>query len=91
MKEQDLKAILKDFATRIQYARENMKKDEKGQKAHLKSLFEAKDNLLVVIENSVDSIMKSFDTIEVLDKAIDSKDRHAEKLSKEEISKYDKE
>ena len=91
MKEQDLKMVLKDFATRIEYARENMKKEEKGLKPHLKSLFGAKDNLLAVIESNVASIMNTFDAIEVLDKVIDKEDKKAEKLSNEEISKYDKE
>ena len=83
--------VLKDFATRVEYVRENMKKDEKGLKPHLKSLFGAKDNLLAVIESNVASILLAFDAIEVLDKVIDKEDRKAEKLSAEEISKYDKE
>ncbi len=91
MKEQDLKMVLKDFATRIEYVRENMKKDEKGLKPHLKSLFAAKDNLLAVIESNVASVLLTFDAIEVLDKVIDKEDKKAEKLSNEEISKYDKE
>ena len=91
MKEQDLKTVLKDFATRVNYARENMKKEEKGQKPHLKALFGAKDNLLAIIESNLAGIINAFDAIDVVDKVIDKEDRKAEKFSDEEISKFDKE
>lgn len=93
MKEQDLVVVLKDFAKRIEYARENMKMDmEKcACHKHVKSLQEAKGELLKVIDNSIGSILGCFGAIEVIDEEIKRTDKKAEKLSSEEISKFDKE
>ena len=52
MKEEDLTLVLKDFAKRVEYVRENLKADEKKAHRHLKDLYQTKDELLNVIENS---------------------------------------
>lgn len=93
MKEQDLVVVLKDFAKRIDYARENMKMDMEKCSCHkhVKALQEAKGELLNVIDNSVASILGCFTAIEVIDEEIKRTDKKAEKLSNEEISKFDKE
>ena len=90
MKEQDLVKILNDFAKRVEYVREDMKKDEKGAHKHLKSLLMAKDGLLTVVENNINSIIGCFQAIEVLDESIKKEDKHEEKFSDKEISKYEK-
>ena len=91
MKEEDIKVVLKDFAIRVGYARENMLKDPNAKKAHLKKLFKAKEALMIVVDNSVGSILKCFDAIDELDNLIIKIDKHAEKFSEDEISKFDKE
>ncbi len=90
MKEEDLAAVLQDFGKRIEYARENMKKDEKEAPQRLKALFEAKSGLLDVIDGDVKSILECFKAVAVLDAIIKKGDKHAEKLQDEELSKYDK-
>lgn len=90
MKEQDLIKILEDFSKRVEYIREDLKKDEKGAKKGLKTLLEAKDGLLSVIDNNLNSILGTFGAIEVLDEIIKKIDKEELKFSDKEISKYEK-
>ena len=88
MKEEDLTLVLKDFAKRVEYVRENMKADEKKAHKHLKDLYQTKDELLNVIENSTSSILATFEAVKVLDGIIKKEAKRVEKLSDEELSKY---
>lgn len=90
MNEQNLTKILKDLANRVEYIREDMKKENKKGSKHLKSLYSAKENLLCVIENNINSIIGTFAAIEVLDENIKKDDKHNESLAEKELSKYDK-
>ena len=88
MKEEDLTLVLKDFAKRVEYVRENLKADEKKSHRHLKDLYQTKDELLNVIENSTSSILATFEAVKVLDGIIKKEAKRVEKLSDEELSKY---
>ena len=90
MKEQDLIKVLEDFSKRVEYIREDIKKGEKGAHKHLKSLYEAKENLLMVIESNLGSILSVFQAIDVIDQAIMKENKSDEKLSDKELSKYEK-
>ena len=88
MREEDLTIVLKDFAKRIEYVRENMKAEEQKAHRHLKDLYKTKEELLNVIDNSVNSILSTFDAVAVLDGVIKKEGKRVEKLSDEELSKY---
>ena len=88
MREEDLTIVLKDFAKRIEYVRENMKAEEQKAHRHLQDLYKTKEELLNVIDNSVNSILSTFDAVAVLDGVIKKEGKRVEKLSDEELSKY---
>ena len=90
MKEEDIKAILTDFAKRVGYARETLKTDEKVKKMHLKGIFDAKDKALESVEANVKAILDTFVVVETLDKIIHKVDKMADKFTEDELSKYEK-
>ena len=80
--------LLQHVANRIEYVRENMKAEEQKAHRHLKDLYKTKEDLLNVIDNSVNSILSTFDAVAVLDGVIKKEGKRVEKLSYEELSKY---
>ncbi len=89
MKEQELITLLKDFAKRVDYIREDMKGKDDGMNPRLKKLHDTKSELLGVIDNNVNSILATFSTIELIDHLIEKKSKMMENLSEAELSKYE--